>query len=209
MPWMVALAPLALNLIGGISNKRSSSREVPGMAEYISQSLAGQRNAQMFAEAAVNPNSEWFRNLAGLFREGDEEAAVRGLRLQDFNERRAIGRGGANVIGERRDEARIGALMDAFQRAKISSRSSAHTALLGASRGEAATMGDPSKAFGILQQFGQANADRTKGIFDSLGQIIQKIPWGSGGGLSGYLDSNYQGIPVSSPLYNPNYGGLY
>ena len=188
MPAMwIALAPVALNLIGGSTSKRKSSSEVPGMSEAVAQNLAGQRNAQMFAEASVNPNSDWFKNLAGLFREGEEDAAMRGLNLADFRERQAMGRG-ANVIGERRDEARIGALMDAFRRAQISSRNSAHGALLNASKGEAATMGDSSKIFDLMRQYGNAEADRQKSIFGSLGQIISGVGGNLGGGGSGGIE---------------------
>lgn len=205
------IAAAAMPLVGGLLGRRSSGDEIPGMSDYIGQTLAGQRNAQMFAEAAVDPNSAWFRNLAALFREGEEEAAMRGIRLSDFNERRAMARGLPRVTGERRDEARIGALTDAFRRANISSRGAAHQALLNASRGEAATIRDPSAAFNLLKDYGNAQAQRQSDIFRGIGEIVKKIPWGSMGGdaTSGYVASDYKGIPIGSPLYNPNYGGLY
>ena len=199
MPWATVAAvaaPIVLGAITGSGKQRSSSAEVPGMAEYISQSLSAQRNAQMFSEAAVNPNSEWFRNLAGLFREGEEEAAMRGLNNSQFQERQLMGRGG-HAIGERRDEARIGALMDAFRRAQISSRNSAHGALLNAAKGEASAMGDPNASFKILQQFGQAEQDRKQSQTDIFGQIFKAGlgAFGGGGGTVG----GYTGLEGFTP----------
>lgn len=191
MPWATVAAiaaPIVIGQITGSGKKRSSSSEVPGMSEYISQSLSAQRNAQMFSEAAVNPNSEWFRNLAGLFREGEEEAAMRGLNNSQFQERQLMGRGG-HAIGERRDEARIGALMDAFRRAQISSRNSAHGALLNAAKGEASAMGNPNDAFKILMDYGnlekQRQAEQTQG-FNKLFQGALGAFGGGGGTVGGY-----------------------
>lgn len=171
------------------------------MSEYISQGLAGQRNAQMFSEAAVNPNSEWFRNLAALFTEGEQESAMRGLNLADFNERRAIGRGNVGVIGERRDEARIGALMDAFRRAQISGRTSAHSALLNASKGEASTMGDPNGAFALLKGFGDLEAKRKSEQTQGFNSLFQSFLGGAGGGGGGGgTIGGYTGTEGFSPV---------
>lgn len=211
MPWATVAAiaaPIVIGQITGSGKKRDSSAEVPGMAEYISQSLSAQRNAQMFAESAVNPNSEWFRNLSALFREGEEEAAMRGLNLADFNERRAIGRGNVGVIGERRDEARIGALMDAFRRAQISGRNSAHGALMNASKGEASAMGDPNQSFKILQQFGQAEQDRKQSQTDMFSSIFSGVLGGMGGGGSS-LSGISGGVNPSTGYFNSGYYGLF
>lgn len=188
----IAAAPSIIGMFG--SKKRSSGDEVPGMSQYIQQSLQGQLNAQTYANAAVDPNSAWFRNLSALFREAEEAEAIRGIRSGRLNEQKLRARGviqGFVADPERRDERSDPTR--AFRQAMLNSRAAAQNSLLAASGQSARTMGDPNQAFKLLSQYGDAEAKRRGQQTDALGTLLgifgnfgKDQGWFGGGTGGGY-----------------------
>jgi hypothetical protein len=179
MPWFTVAAiaaPYVIGAITGSGNKRSASSEVPGMEQYVQQSLQGQKNAQTYADAAVDPNSAWFRNLSALFREQEESTAIRGIRAGEVRQQRMRARGIPQAFvsdPERRDERADPTRL--FRDAAFNSRNAAMQALLNASGKSAATMGDPNKAFQLFKDYGSLEANRRGEQASQFGKTFDSI----------------------------------
>ena len=144
-PWMQA-AMLAMSLM----NKRSANDEIPGQAEAIAQALANRRDASTYLNAATNPDSPWFKGLANMFREREQDTAVRGIRYDETRRNRMRARGLPWAMAgnpERRDERVSNTTIDAIRKAYINSRRGAQTSLLAA--GGALKEGVPNIPFAL------------------------------------------------------------
>lgn len=152
-----------------------------------------------FARAAADPTSSRFKNLAALFEEIDRRRSVEAIQRSMRESRRAKARGdvGFAINPERRDEARYGALAEAFMRAKEQSRLEARDTLMSAARGATGAAGAYPVATGYAGE--QADFDRRMIGFSSLpslGAGVQQAltAWGSRGNpqiTGGPLVGNY------------------
>ena len=120
--------------------------------------------------AAVDPNSPRFRNLAALFEEKSKADALQGIQRQMQQQARAKARGdvGFGINPERRDEARSGAIAQAFMDAGRMGTDQAYNALTGTAGQYAPLVGyDERQDAGKSQRIG-AGVEGLAGIFDAF-----------------------------------------
>ena len=213
MPWIAiaasVVAPMIIGQLTGSGKKREASNEIPGMMEAIQQSLQARQNALTYADAAANPDSPWFRNLSALYREASYPEIMRGVKEGMLQQQRLTARGVPVSFvrnPERRDESFYSSLARAYQGANVQSRTAAQNQLLGASRAAGGSAGDPSSMFKILQQFGQAEADRKSSQTSSFSNIFSSLLGGFGGGFNGGIGSAGSGIGLGAGDFGGDFG---
>ena len=168
-------------------NKRSVNDEQPYLDPRAQQAIQGRAAAQTYANASVDPNSEWFRNLSALFREGAEADIMQGIRTSENRRLRADARGIGDA-SDRQDEAVSRNISRLFYRAGIDSRAQAGSALRQASTAAAGGSSIPESLFRTMGEYGNAEAARKDQLFDQLGGIVvilgkrgEEAGWFSGG----------------------------
>ena len=177
--WEAAI-PAGINLFSTLlsNRRRDPSREIPGMMETLQQSLQARQNALTYADAAADPDSPWFRNLAALYREAAFPEILRGVRAGMTQQQRLTARGVPVSFvrnPERRDEAFYSSLARMYQGATEQSRTAAGSQLLNASRAAAGGAGDIRGIFSVLGKYGDQAADRRKEMFSSAGELAKVI----------------------------------
>lgn len=179
MAWWVPLAVAGAQMVGQLAmGKRSASDEIPGIAELMAQSTAGRRDAQMFARAAADPTSEWFRGLQGALEENFINQAFRAMREKDIRDMRKIGRGiPASMVTnpERRDEARYASWIDALQRARLQSTTLTPELLLRAASASSGAAQVPSGALQLFAGYGDREATRRSDLISGGGGILEGL----------------------------------
>lgn len=104
--------------------------------------------------ASVNPNDPKFKNLAALFEQRAKQDALTGIQKAINQNARSKARGGVGfgINPERRDEAKYGAIAEAFMKAAQQGQQQAYTALSGAAGGYAPLVGYDTGRDDLLSQ---------------------------------------------------------
>lgn len=120
--------------------------------------------------ASVDPNSPQFKNLAALFEEQNRANAIKNMQMlmQQHARGKARGDAGYFVNPERRDEARSGALAQAFMNAGIQGRDEARRSLTGAAGGYAAGVPYDQYQDQLKSQYIGAAGESLGDLFKSL-----------------------------------------
>lgn len=183
------------NIVTGVSGVASlfGDKDEPRASK---QSSAALNEAIKLAKASADPNSPEFQNLARLEEENLREAAVK--QIQEFLEQnqRNVARGGISGIvnPERRDEAVMKSLAQAFQGAKQSARLSARQTLANAA-GSLTGAGKGLYAPAVIQNTIQdQNTRRRAGLGEAIGDSLGAL----GGAMNNWFPDK-QESPIPKP----------
>ena len=133
------------DVVSGIAGAADIASSIFGISEGFGgvdeskseeQARKASKEAEALAVASADPTSAKFKNLAALFESADRRRSIESVQrtMRESSRARARGDVGFGINPERRDEARYGALAQAFMLAKERSRGEAREALLNASR---------------------------------------------------------------------------
>lgn len=173
----VGQAGQAIGALGGIASlfkkQRDPYQEIPSLIPMLQAAMA----SKTYAEAAANPESPYFKNLAALEEETIRRDSVANILKQITLQNRARARGqvAGAVTGERQDEARAGALAELFARGKEQSRFNARdqlTRAAGANAQAAQSFGGSVAPFAL---YGNFDAMRRQAQYEAPGKGLSSL----------------------------------
>lgn len=153
--------------------KRNIRDEIPFIQDMVDSAHA----SRVYASAAADPNSPYFKNLAALFDEKMRREAIEAIQRDIVMRRRASARGdiGAGINPERRDESKQRATALAFMAAKERAREDARASLQDASRSSAMAAYAYNPAASLHSRYGDIAANRRANAYGGLGETIQSL----------------------------------
>lgn len=188
MDW-VQLIPLIISAASAYKNsQRSAGSEIPGILELMGQTVSGRRDAQIYARAATNPQSAWWKGLQGALEEKFINQAFMAMRQKDIQDMRKIGRGipiSYVTNPERRDEARYASWNNALQKARLASTQLTPQVLLNAARASSGSATLPPEILRIFSAYGDTRAQGQQDLLSGAGGIFGQLFSGGGQGVSG------------------------
>ena len=173
------------------THKRDPYQEIPGLRDALAAATA----SRTYAEAAADPNSAWFKNLAALFKESQVMSSIQGLNNLQARQSQLRARGAPGILTNpaRRDESVAKATADSYAKADVQSRLDAQQALLRASSASGGAASAFSSPMNIFQTFGDSAEARRRslgaaysgmgsGVSDLFGQAGKLFNTSAGGG---------------------------
>ncbi len=163
--------------LGGIiaqsRGRRDINQEIPILQSMIDAAEA----SRVYAQAAADPSSKFFVNLAGMEEERLRRDFMSNLRQILVSHRRARARGapGFGINPERRDESRYRAIITFFEEAKDKARQLARQMLLQASQASAGAAGSFGPAVNAFGTYGGYEANRQAGLGEAIGSLGAKL----------------------------------
>ena len=159
----------AITGISSLLHKRDPG-ELPTLQPWVNALYA----SGIYSNAAMNPESPYFKNVAAIEEEKNRENLIAAIRQMVVANNRAAARGtyGVGINPERADEARFQAISRGFQKAQQMAREQAREILMqaaGAQRDLASGYAGPTGVFG---SYADANSQRRS---DALGAIMKGI----------------------------------
>lgn len=173
----VGQAGQALGALGGIASlfqkQRDPYQEIPSLIPMLQAAMA----SKTYAEAAVNPDSPYFKNLAALNEETIRRDSVANILKQITLQNRARARGqvAGAVTGERQDEARAGTLAELFAGARDRSRLGASQQLAQGAQANAQAAGAFGGSVTPFALYGAYDAKRQQAQYEAPGKFMTSL----------------------------------
>ena len=168
MVWAAAIMAAA-SMYAAQQNKKSAKKDRALVQAQLAEEQKNQALRRMFATAAADPNSPWFRNLAALEREAMNTESMRGLKQLFLEDRRLRARGVRGIVNpERRDESFASSMAEAFRQSELQSRTNARDALL---QSAGRVGGNPMGALDLLARYGDTLRGIRKDQAGAIGSV--------------------------------------
>lgn len=183
------------------TRERDVYEEIPSLVEMLNAANA----SRVYAQAAGDPTSPYFKNLSGQFDEENRRNVVAAIRQIQRENSRAIARGDPafGIAPERRDESRAKAVAQLFQLSKERARDETRNQLLGASGASARAAGSFAPSLPFFAQYGDLNETMRGSGMEALSRLFGQLAGGDGGGPASILGggsalSRTASVPQSS-----------
>lgn len=190
-----------IGALGGAGTGIGMAFQKQGYPPGYMESMAAANAASTYANASLDPNSPYYRNIAEteeLRGRGDLITAIRQMVMSDASRR---ARGLATINPERRDETIWGALVKGFAEAGLRAREMARARLLemaAAQRGIASSYAPMMQAGFLTDALNRGTrAAGTAGAFDTVMKL---------GDWIGQKDKKTKGVQSTPSAYRDDLG---